>query len=299
MTVPPRSRNLGLGILLTLLAFLSVAIMSAFAKAASTSVPAEVTTFFQNSISLLLFLPWILYRGIADLKTKRFGLHLVRAVSGLLSQYLLFAGLRYIPLVDGVLLANAAPLFIPVVVWVWLKHRIQARLWVSVIVGFVGIVLILQPGGSVLNWAASLALLAGICSAVALVSVGRLASTEPSSRILFFYFFISTVLTAPFVIARWSTPEPRVWLYLAGVGITMAVAQLLLILAYRQASTSHLAPFNYSVVVFSGLIGWIVWNQVPNLLAVFGMVMVAAGGISSTIQHRSGHPQVPTPVRPT
>jgi drug/metabolite transporter (DMT)-like permease len=295
MTTIPRSENLGLGILLTLLAFLSVAIMSALAKAVSVSVAAQVTTFFQNFISLLLFLPWILRRGITDLRTERFGLHLVRAISGLLSQYLLFVALRYIPLVDGVLLANAAPLFIPLVVWVWLKQRIQARLWASLIIGFIGIVLILQPRGGALNWAASLALLAGICSAVALVSVGRLDLTEPPARILFFYFAISSVLTAPFVVARWSTPEPRTWLYLAGVGVTMAIAQLLLILAYRQTSTSGLAPFNYSVVVFSGLIGWLVWNQVPNMLSIVGMVLVAAGSIYSTMQHRTSHPQVPTP----
>jgi drug/metabolite transporter (DMT)-like permease len=217
-------------------------------------------------------------------------------VSGLLSQFLLFVALRDIPLVDGVLLANAAPLFIPVVVWVWLKQHISTRLWGSLITGFVGIVLILQPGGAVLNAAALLALIAGICSAVALVSVGRLDLTEPSSRILFYYFFISTLLTAPFVTLHWSTPPAQAWLYLAGVGLTMAIAQLLLILAYQQASTAHLAPFNYSVVVFSGLIGWLVWHQVPNLLAVAGMVMVAAGGIASTVQHQTSHPQVPTPT---
>jgi drug/metabolite transporter (DMT)-like permease len=291
-----RSLNLGLGILLTLMAFLSVAIMSAFAKVASASVGAGVTTFFQNFISLLLFLPWILRRGIGNLKTQHLGLHLVRAVSGLLSQYLLFVALRYIPLVDGVLLANAAPLFIPVVVWVWLKERIQPRLWVSLIIGFVGIVLILQPGTAALGWATSLALLAGICSAVALVSVGRLDNTEPASRILFFYFSVSSLLTAPFVVLHWSPPAPEASRYLAGIGVTMAIAQLLLILAYQKATASHLAPFNYSVVVFSGLIGWLVWNQVPNLLSVAGMLLVAAGGISSTIQHQATHPQVPTPL---
>jgi drug/metabolite transporter (DMT)-like permease len=284
-----RDNNLGLGILLTVLAFLSVAIMSALGKAASKSVSSEVLVFFQNSISLVILTPWILRDGIENLRTEHLGLHFVRGLSGMLSQYFMFVALNFIPLVDTVLLVNAAPLFIPLITWAWLKQGIDGRLWLSLVIGFVGIVLILQPGGEVFSWATPLALVAGIFSAIALVTVGKLNITEPSLRILFYYFLISTVLTAPLVIAKWSKPEPKAWIYLVGIGLTMAIAQLLLILAYEQASPSRVSPFNYSVVVFSGLIGWIVWNQIPNALSILGIILVCVGGILSVIHYHKKH----------
>ena len=110
-----RTSNLELGILLTTLAFFFVAVMSAFGKAASALVSSGVLVFFQNSISLLLLMPWVLYLGLGNMKTEHLGLHVVRGVSGMLSQYFMFVALNYIPLVDAVLLVNAAPLFIPLV----------------------------------------------------------------------------------------------------------------------------------------------------------------------------------------
>ncbi len=134
------------------------------------------------------------------------------------------------------------------------------------IIGFIGIVLILQPGASVFSWATPLAIVAGVFSAIALVTVGRLNLTEPSARILFYYL-----------------------LYLIGIGLTMAIAQFLLILAYEYASPSRVAPFNYSVVIFSGLIGWAVWNEIPNVLSLVGTLLVCAGGILSVTHHHKRH----------
>jgi drug/metabolite transporter (DMT)-like permease len=291
-TASPVPEKLPLGILLTVLSFLFVAIMSAFAKVASNSVPSTILVFFQSFISLLLLLPWILYAGISSLKTAHVGLHAVRGVAGLLSQLLFFMALKYIPLVDAVLLVNAAPLFIPVVVLIWLKVRIRSLVWLSVGIGFVGILLILQPGVSVFRWATVLGIVAGICSAVALVAVSRLHVTETALRVLFYYFLISSLLTAPLLLSPWMSPDPQVWLWVIGIGVCMALAQLLLILAYAQASPARLSPFNYSVVVFSGLIDWFFWQQVPNLLAAVGIVLVCAGGIVTTLQHhkRKGNP---------
>jgi drug/metabolite transporter (DMT)-like permease len=289
----PPTGNLGLGILFTVLAFLSVAIMSAFGKVAAPSVSSGVLVFFQNSISLVLLLPWVLRGGSAGLKTSHLGLHVVRGGSGMLSQYFMFVALNYIPLVDAVLLVNAAPLFIPLITYIWLKQSISGKMWVSLIIGFIGIVLILQPGASVFSWATPLAIVAGVFSAIALVTVGRLNLTEPSARILFYYFLISSILTTPLLIMRWSPPEPKAWMYLIGIGVTMAIAQFLLILAYEYASPSHVAPFNYAVVIFSGLIGWAVWNEIPNALSLVGTLLVCAGGILSVTHHHGRHGPFP------
>lgn len=279
---PMPVENAPLGGLLIVVAFLFVAIMSAFGKAA-TGVSIGVIVFFQNFISLLLFLPWMLRHGTAGVKTSRLWLHVFRAVGGLLSQALMFIAVKRMPLMNAVLLTNSAPLFIPLITWAWMKEKISGIVWASLMVGFVGVMLILKPSAALLSDpAAVLATSAAVFSAFALVTVNRLSTTETTERILFFYFLISSLAAAPFAIATWKFPSATEWLYLGGIGISMAASQLLIILAYRRASAGRIAPFNYSVVVFSGLIGWIVWRNAPDLLSLFGVILVSVGGILST-----------------
>ncbi len=281
------------GSLLIAIAFLSVAVMSAFGKA-TAGVPTAVVVLFQSGISLLLLLPWALRHGIAELATTRLPLHIVRALSGLLSQALFFLAVRNMALVDAVLLVNAAPLFIPFMALLWMKTPITPIVAVGLAIGFVGVLLILRPSSSLFtNPAALLAISAALCSAVALVSINQLSSTDKPDAILFYYFLISTIVACPFAIFGWRTPVGIDWVYLGGIGVFMALAQLFIILAYQRATAESLAPLNYSVVVFSGVIGWLVWGNLPGLLAIGGIVLVCLGGTISIVfsgPPAKGHP---------
>ncbi len=279
---PTHKENATLGGILIVIAFLCVAIMSALGKAAA-NISTGTIVFFQNFVSLLLFLPWIFRHGASSVKTTRTWLHILRAVSGLLSQVLMFAAVKKMPLMNAVLLTNSAPLFIPLITWAWLKEKIGGIVWASLLVGFVGVVLILKPSAALVsNPAALIATSAAVFSAFALVTVNRLSSTETTQRILFYYFLISSLASAPFAVVGWQSPTQKEWIYLLGIGVFMAASQLLIILAYRHASAGRIAPFNYSVVVFSGLIGWWIWKNTPDLLSLLGVILVTMGGILST-----------------
>jgi len=286
-SAPPAAPASGLelikGIILITAAFLCVAVMSAFGKAAS-NVPTGMVSFFQSFISLLVFLPWTLRHGIRDIRTTRLFTHIVRALAGLLSQVLYFLSVKTMPLVDSVLLVNAAPLFIPIVALVWMKLPITRAVVASLAVGFVGVVLVIQPGPDLLSNPSSLiALSAALFSAIALVTVNTLSKTDQPDTILFYYFLIASIATAPFAAFGWQNPTPAEWGYLAGIGVMMAAAQLLIILAYQHATASQIAPFNYSVVIFSGIIGWIIWGNVLDWISITGIVLVCAGGIASIL----------------
>ena len=227
------------------LAFACVAVMSALGKAAK-EVPTGILVLFQNCISLLLFTPWILGKGVSQVRTSRSTLHILRAAAGLLSQVLMFVAVKRMPLVNAVLLSNSAPLFIPLVTWVWLKERIGGMVWVSLLIGFAGVILILKPGLALLSDPIALiAISAAVFSALALVAVNRLSSTESPQRILFYYFLYSSIAAAPFAVLAWRTPTAREWLFLAGIGLTMAASQLFIILAYKHATAGRIAPFNH------------------------------------------------------
>ena len=170
------------------------------------------------------------------------------------------------------------------VAWLWLGEKISGATVASLLVGFAGVVLILRPGLALLHDpSAAIAVLAAVCSSIALVTANRLSTTEPTSRILFYYFLTATLLTGPLVPFGWHPPTGRQWACLVGIGLCMASGQLLVILAYHYARPAAISPFNYSVVVSSGLIGWAVWDDVPGLPAVAGVLLVSLGGALSTV----------------
>ena len=255
--------------------------MSAFSKAA-VGVPPLLILFLQYAISFLVFVPSALRLGTAHMKTEHFGLHLFRSIAGSVCQLLFFIAVRSIPLLDSVLLSNSAPLFIPLVVFVWFRKAVQPLVWASLLIGLAGIVLIIKPGPQMFHSPASLiALISGVCSALALVATNKLAETEPPVRILFYNFGLSTIVLIPFAIWTWKPLDARQWMLLIGVGVFFALTQLLIIFAYRYASAAQLSPFNYTVVIFSGILGWIFFGSVPDALAVAGTVLICAGGILS------------------
>jgi len=282
--------NLPLGIVLITVAFFCAAVMSALSKAAS-GVPPLLLLFLQYGISFLVFVPAAAKAGRTNLKTQHVWLQLFRSLAGSICQLLFFIAVGSIPLLDSVLLSNAAPLFIPMVVYVWFRKTVQPLVWISLMIGLAGIIMIIKPGPQMFHNPASLiALLAGLFSALALVATNRLAETEPPLRILIYNFGFSTLLLAPVCIWAWKPLTGRDWLLLLGVGLFYALTQYLIIQAYRYASATELSPFNYTVVVFSGILGWWLFGNVPDAVAVLGTVLICAGGILSIeAGHAEGH----------
>ena len=283
-------RSLPHGILLVTLAFLCAAVMSALSKEAA-GVPPLLILFLQYAISFLLFLPAGIKAGPAYFKTQHFGLQLFRSLAGSACQLLFFIAVRSISLLDAVLLSNAAPLFIPLVVYLWFRKTVQPLVWVSLLIGFIGILMIIKPGPEMLRNPASLiALGAGVLSAVALVATNKLAETEPPARILIYNFGVSTFVLIPMAILEWQPLARTQWLLLLGVGGFYAATQYLIILAYRYADAAALSPFNYTVVIFSGVLGWWLFGNIPGAVALLGTLLICAAGILSIeAGHVEGH----------
>lgn len=255
--------------------------MSSLSKAA-TGVPPLVTLFLQYCISFLVFLPKLFENGTKILHTERIGQQIFRSIAGSVCQLLFFVSVKSLPLMDAVLLSNAAPLFIPLVVFVWLRKKVQPAVWLSLLIGLAGIALIIRPGPQMFSNPASLiALCSGFFSAIALVATNNLSETEPPTRILLYNFGISTVLLIPLAAFEWKPLSAREWLLLIGVGVFYALTQYLIIAAYRHADATQISPFNYTVVIFSGLLGWWFFGNVPGPSAIFGTLLICGGGILS------------------
>lgn len=274
-----QSTNLRRGALLMVLAAALFAGMGALAKYVATELPNEMVVFFRSAIGLLALLPLLMQRGVAALRTTRLPGHVLRSLVGLGSMYCFFYSLAHMSLAEAVLLNYSAPLFIPFVAWVWLGERASYRLLGAIALGFVGIALILKPGLAIFSPVSLVALASGVLAAIAMGGVRGLLSSEPTLRIVFYYSLVSTLGAAVPLLWAWAPLPAHLWLALLGVGVCASAAHLLMTRAYAHAPAAQIGPFAYATIVFATALGWGVWGEVPDAMAVVGAAIVMVAGV--------------------
>lgn len=266
-------------IYLSLLMVTIASTAAAATKFASERVSTEVIVTVQYALCMLLCLPITLRPGIANLATKRIGLHLFRGAAGALGFYLFYASLNHIPLADAVLLRQSAPLTVPLVVWLWSRERVPSSAWLPLCIGFAGIAIILRPSAAGLSEWHAAGFLSAAALAISMVATHKLAPTEPASRILFYYFLLSLICVTPFSIGQFSGIHWQDWLAMVYVGVAIYFTLRLYTKAYSLAPASAIAPINYFSVVMAGLLGWLIWEQVPDAWSLLGSALVICGGL--------------------
>jgi drug/metabolite transporter (DMT)-like permease len=274
-----RPENLLLGAVLTTAAFFCVAMVGTLAKVSGQYTSTGVLLLFQNLICLLFVIPVALRGGWSSLRTTKLGLHILRAATGTACWYALFFAITQIPLANATLLTYSAPLWMPLIAWVVTRQRVAKATWIGAGLGFVGVLLVLQPQGHSFNFGELSALAGAVFLAVAMMSVRWLGATEPMLRVLFYYFLLSTVMSIPIAIFDWQPLPAQAWGWLIALGFAQLFSQVLIVVAHRYASAEKVGPFIYSVIVFTAVIDWIVWNHPPTLVTYVGMALVIGGGL--------------------
>lgn len=277
---PSITMSLSKGVSLALTGYLCMALMSVCAKGL-THLPTAILIFAQFSISLLLSLPSVIKLGLQGLKTEHPWLMSLRASTALLNIAAMLLALRYIPLVNAVVLQNTAPLFVPFILLFWLRKKIATRLWVALLIGFLGVIFIVKPSGNVINIGTLIGLSSGLFSALSMTTVAVLKYyQESTTRIMFYMLLIGVIVSAPFLLMyhNISFNLHDIWLLLA-LGVTTYFASILLTHAFAQGSTHVLAALSYSTVAFAGVLGLAIWGHVPDWISLIGILCVSLGGI--------------------
>lgn len=252
---------------------------AAATKYVSAHVNTEAIVTFQYFVCTLLCLPRIVRCGIRTLHTQRLGLHLMRGLAGVTSFYLFYAAIERIPLMDAMMLRQSAPLTVPLVMWIWSREKIPKSAWLPLSIGFAGIAVILRPSPLGLSWWHLGGFLSALGLGISMVGTRKLASTEPTTRILFYYCALSLACVAPFSLHDFHGIAILDWIALCYIGIAIYLVLVLYTWAYGMAPTAAIAPINYFSVVLAGLWGWLFWNQVPDGWSLLGSALVVAGGL--------------------
>jgi len=260
------------------------AIMGALVKTLSQSLSIEMVVFFRNVFALIFIIPWVCYRNPAGgIKTSKFYFHVLRSVAGLGAMYCYFYALAHMKLGEAVLLSYTTPLFIPIIAYLWIKESVPRKVIAAVIIGFAGIMLILKPGSGLFDPVAVIGLAAGILASFAMVTIRRMAPTEPPVRIVFYYTLMATVFSCVPLLWAWQTPGTTLWWILILTGLVAVSGQLLMTKAYNLAPAAQVGPFMYAVVVFATIMGFLFWGESLDILSLGGAVLVCLAGIMATL----------------
>ena len=284
---PPNidSAQMRKAVLSALLAAAAFAVTGACVKFAASDASNSMVVFFRNVVALALLLPWVISKGLGELKTQRWGGHMLRAAFGVTAMYCFFFALGKMVLADAVLLNYSSPLFIPLIAWLWIGEKPPWIIIPASILGIIGIAFIVKPGGDgLVSFPALIGALSGVLAAAAMVSIRRLSRTEPTIRIVFYFSLLATIISAIPLAWGWKTVSPHTWLAMLGAGTFAVIGQLGLTRAYSLATAARVGAFTYTSVVFAAGIGWVFWNEAPDLFSVFGAVLVVGTCILATIQ---------------
>jgi drug/metabolite transporter (DMT)-like permease len=266
------------GFLYGLLAAFASAISALFIKLA-VSVPNETMVFVRFFVAFLFILPGVFLRKV-HLNPKLFSKHIARGLTGLVAIYCYFYSVKYLSLLDAVTISNTAPLFTPLVVFLWLKLIIpKARIW-ALLIGFLGILMILRPGSELGQWAMLVGLLGGLSSSFALIGIRQLSKSESTGTIMTYYFIISLIISFPPMIFTWKPiDDPMIWFYLILIALMSLAYQFFLVKSLTHAPATKVSTMTYLSVVFSGLFGWWFFGEIPGPWNLCGIALIVIGGL--------------------
>lgn len=270
-------KNTTKGILICLVSYLFMSLIGIFEKSISHTISLPTILFFQNSICLLLLLITANRNKFNSFRTQHFNTYFIRIAAGLGCYAILFDIIRYIPISEALLYQYSGALWIPFIMFVWLNVKIPLKLWSGILVGFLGIVLILKPEVSHFTMISLLGIICGVLQGLSVVAVRKLSLTEPTPRILFYYFLAGAFATLPFTIHAWASIGLQDILFIIGVGVSTYLAQMFFTISLRYADPAALAPICYTSILYSGMIGWLFWNEIPAPMTLLGMMLVIAG----------------------
>lgn len=267
------------GALLLILAEGLLAAMAAIIKHLSADLPSEVIVFGRNILGLLLLMPILLRTGgLGQLRTRRPGMHFIRAATGVGAMFCFFYAISEIALAKAVLVKMTAPFFLPIVAWLWLSETITIRTVLAICLGFVGVIIIMQPGTGV-DPVMLIALLGAALMSIAKVSIRKMADTEPPRRIVFWFGTFSTLISAVPLI--WARPLPSLehlpWLL--AIGATATVAQIAMTTAYQVAQPGRVGIYNYTAVIWAASLGWFIWGEALHWSFWAGTALITGAGI--------------------
>ena len=241
----------------------------------SDAYPVGQVLFFRGFCGIIPILFLIPRDRFLDFyKTTRPILHFKRCLSGLIALVAIFIALRNLPLATVVSITFAAPIFTTIFSIFLLKEKVGLYRWLAVLVGFVGIIVITEPGFSSLNFYYIYPIIFCLGLSYVAIAIRKLSTTEPVWLISFFFSFSIAILGLLSLFQGWVMPNFLDLFLLSMVGILGGLANLWLSQSYKYSEVSLVTPLKYLALVFAIIFGYFIWSEVPTLKTLIGALLV-------------------------
>ena len=259
-------------------ATLLAAVMNSVARHVMETVEPVELVFFRNLFAFFFIIPMLWRVGLGPLKTQRFGMHLGRAGLNVVNMMVWFTAISLAPLAEVTALGFSAPIFATILSVVFFREVVGLRRWSAIIVGFIGTMVILQPGFDTVTAGHGLTLTAAIMWAGVLLIIKSLSRTESSITIVAYMSILMTPMSLIPALFVWVWPTWTELAWLALIGVCGGAAQYLLAQAFHEADISVVMPFDFAKLVWIALIAYIAFAEVPTWTTwLCGAIIFASG----------------------
>ncbi len=257
----------------------SFAILTALIRHVSAELHSFQIVFFRNVFGFAFVLAWLAGTGFGSLRTRRPGLHVVRALVSLVAMMSWFTAVVTIPVAEATALSFSAPLFATLGAALFLGERVGVRRWSATLVGFAGTMLVLRPGLAVVEPGAFLCLASAAAMGVVVLMIKSLAATDTGGAMVFYMGIVITPLSLVPALLVGTTPSVEALGWLALMGFCATAAHLMFAHACSLAEISALLPIDFSRLVFVSVLGYVVFAETPDVWTWTGGTVIFAATV--------------------
>lgn len=270
-----------------------VPIMDGLAKHLAAYYPVTQIVWGRFFFHFMFMLPLVLVRYRDDvLKVRQPVLQVLRGGFLLGATLCFFWSLKYLSIPDALTLLFVSPLLVTCLSPVLLGEHVGIRRWSAVVIGFLGVCIVLRPGGGAFQLASFAALGAGFCHACYILATRRLSGTAPPLVTLFYTSLLGMAVLSFYTPWHWETPAGLHLVYMIAIGAIAAGGHYLLIKAFDHAEASVLAPFGYGEIVMATVVGYVGFGDFPDMVTWIGIAVIIGSGVYIAVREHRVHVEV-------
>ena len=292
---PARADRPFKGIALILLSTTFLGVSDVTAKYLSASLPSIEIAWLRFLVFALIMVPAMVPGSpLFAMRTSRVGLQLMRGAALLGSSLFFITGLRYLPIADASASGFVAPLFVTALSIFFLSEKVGVRRWLATATGLLGVLIILRPGTGAFHAAAFFPIISALAWAVTLIMTRMMSGREHAITIMTYSSIAGVAILSVLVPFVWVAPSWQAVMFGILIGVASTAGQWIVVLAFRYADASVLAPFSYTQLVWVSTLGFLIFGEVPDAWTVVGAAFIVASGLYTAHRERVRRSQLLT-----
>jgi drug/metabolite transporter (DMT)-like permease len=221
-----------------------------------------------------------------SLQTQRPGLQVLRGVALLGSSLFFISGLSFLPIAEASATGFVSPLFVTALSIAFLGESVGVRRWIATALGLIGVLIILRPGTGAFHPAAFFPIVSAFAWACTLVMTRMLSGREHALTTMTYSSITGAFILCALVPFVWVTPSWHDILFGIFIGIASTAGQWIVVLAFRYADASVLAPFSYTQLLWVSILGFLIFGEIPDIWTVTGAVFIVGSGLYTAHRER-------------